>query len=54
MTGNFKRKLEGSGKRASFFAGTLLGGLLLRDLEGYGEEGSGDRHVHSPETLKDS
>jgi len=54
LTGNFKRQLEGSRKGASFFAGALLGGLLSGDPEGYGEEGSGDRHVHSPGTLRDS
>jgi len=45
--------LEGSGKGASFFVGALLGGLLSGDLEGYGEEGSGDEHVPSPGTLRD-
>ena len=44
LTGNFKRYLEGSRKRASLFAGALLGGLLPGDPEGYGEEGSGDGH----------
>jgi len=47
MTGNFKRKLEGSGKGTSFFAGALLGGLLSRDLEGYGRRDQGiDMSVH--------
>jgi len=45
LTGNFKRYLEGSGKGASFSVGALSGGLLSGDLEGYGEDGSGDRHV---------
>jgi len=36
--------LEGFGKGASVFAGALLGRLLSRDPEGYGEEGSGDGH----------
>ena len=40
----FKRQLEGSGKGASLSVGALLGGLLSGDPEGYGEEGSGDRH----------
>jgi len=45
--------LEGSGKRASFFAGAPLGGLLSGDPEGYGEEGSGDGHVCSLGSLRD-
>jgi len=44
LTGNFKRKLESSRKGASLFVLALLGGLLSRDPEGYGEEGSGDGH----------
>jgi hypothetical protein len=54
LTGNFKRYLEGSGKGASFFVGAVLEGLLSGDLEGYGEDGSGDEHVCSPGTLRDS
>ena len=57
LTGNFKRYLEGSGKGTSLFAGALLGGLLSGDPEGYGEEGSGDRHypirVCSPGTPRE-
>jgi hypothetical protein len=34
--------------------GALLGGLLSGDQEGYGEEGSGDGHVCSLGTLRDS
>jgi len=36
--------LEGSTKEASLSVGALLGELLSGDLEGYGEEGSGDGH----------
>jgi len=43
--------LEGSGRGASFSAGALLGdregASFSEDLEGYGEDGSGDGH-HSP------
>ena len=52
--GNFNRWLEGSGKGASFFAGALLGGIFSEDPEGYGEEDSGDGHVRSTGTLRDS
>jgi hypothetical protein len=34
----------GSGTVPSLFAGALLGGLLSGNLEGHGEEGSGDGH----------
>jgi len=36
--------LVGSGKEASLSVGALLGELLSGDLEGYGEESSGDGH----------
>jgi len=36
--------LEGSRKGASLSVGALLGELLSRDPEGYGEKGSGDGH----------
>jgi len=58
VTGYFKRQLEGSVKGTSLSVGDLLGWLLSGDLEGYGEEGSGDGHhpmgVHSPVTVRDS
>jgi len=39
--------LEGSGKGAFLSVGALLGwGLLSGDPEGYGEEGTEDRHYH--------
>ena len=44
LTGNFKRQSEGSGKGASLFAGALLGGLFSVEVEGHGEQGSGDGH----------
>jgi len=36
--------MEGSRKGASLSVGALLGELLSGDLEGHGEEGSGDGH----------
>ena len=44
MTEYFKIQLESSGMGASLSVGALLGELLSGDLEGYGEEGSGEGH----------
>jgi hypothetical protein len=47
LTGNFKRKLEGSGKGASFFAGALLGGSFQGIWKDMGRRAQGtDMSIH--------